>query len=200
MELYIPPKELTFRLQNYVTKWVIFSRFAPDPHFHHFPGKDVYYDQYWSLIPGTGKRSGYFRFENNHTKWSIYSRTSPEPQFDHSPGNDEYDDQYWSLVPGTGKYSGYFRIESYQTKWSIFSRFSQEPEFYHSPSNDEYDDQYWTFIFEDAIVESIDYRLDEGKIEKTIPVEIMKQSFVNDTCAKQTFSFKMDESITHVNF
>ncbi|CAG8639093.1 9340_t:CDS:1, partial [Scutellospora calospora] len=171
--------------------------FSPKSELGHNPSSDEYKDQYWTLIPGTGKRSGYYRIENVVTKWSIFSRFHPELQLGHNPNSgDKYDDQYWVLVPGTGKRSGYFRIESYVTKWSIFSRFSPRSELWHYlDSGDQYDDQYWTFIFEDMVVESIEYKIDEGKIANTAPVMLLRQTLLNDTDLEQQFSSDVNESV-----
>ncbi|CAB4442510.1 unnamed protein product [Rhizophagus irregularis] len=198
MELYIPPKGLKFRLQNYKSKWAIVSKFSPDPQLFHFTSSDEFNDQYWTLIPGTGKHSGYFRIENCVTQQAIYSRFSQEPKF-FTYTSSEFDDQYWIFVPGTGKRSGYFRIENYVTKWAIFSRFSQEPQLSHYISSDQFDDQYWSFIFEDMIIESVDYKIDVGKIQSTKNVVLMRQSLTNDTDGEQMLSLKVDESVKHTS-
>ncbi|CAB4385391.1 unnamed protein product [Rhizophagus irregularis] len=187
MELYIPPKGLKFRLQNYKSKWAIFSRFSQEPKFFHFTSSDEYKDQYWTLIPGTGKHSGYFRIENCVTQQAIFSRFSQEPKF-FTYTSSEFDDQYWTFVPGTGKRSGYFRIENYVTKWAIFSRFSKEPQLSHYISSDKFDDQYWSFVFEDMIIESVDYKIYVGKIQSTKNVVLMRQSLTNDTDGEQMSS------------
>ncbi|CAG8531494.1 10497_t:CDS:2 [Diversispora eburnea] len=181
MEFYIPPQGLFFRLQNYKTKYAIFSRNSLFPNFYHYKSVDKYDDQYWTLIPGTGKHSGYFRIENYVTN------------------ADKYDDQYWTLIPGTGKHSGYFRIENYVTKYAIFSRFSTSPNFYHYKSVAKYDDQYWTFIFENMIVEGVDYKFDEGKVLNVKSIHIGRQTLTNNTDAIQTMAFKVSESQRHTS-
>lgn len=196
MELYIPPEGLSFRLQNYKSNLAIYSRRSPDPQFFHYTSGE-YGDQYWTLIPGKGKHTGYFRIENCASKYAIYSRFSQDLQFFHYTSSD-YDDQYWTFIPGTGKHSGYFRIENFVTKYAIYSRLSPDPQLFHYTSSD-YDDQYWTFIFEDIVIESVDYKIDEGKIKNTASSELTRQTLSNDTDIEQTFGFKVDASETHTS-
>lgn len=62
-ELYIPPPELYFRLCRYKSKDVINFGHEPEPTLGHDNGK-VSDDQWWHLIPGTGKYEGYYLFKS----------------------------------------------------------------------------------------------------------------------------------------
>jgi hypothetical protein len=49
------------------------------------------------------------------------------------------------------------------------------------------------------VIESVDYKTDEGKIKNTVPVELMRQTLSNDSDVEQTFSFKVNKSETHTS-
>ncbi|CAG8527202.1 17458_t:CDS:2 [Funneliformis caledonium] len=112
MELYILPKELTFRLQNYQTNWIMYSRFSPESQLYHHSDNAEYEDQYWTLVPETEKKHlEYFRIENYYFKLSIFSSFTAEPKFFHYTSDNKFDDQ-----------------------------FSENPQFYHKPSDDKDDE------------------------------------------------------------
>ena len=96
---YIPPEGLYFRLLGYVSQRVLFSRTTLDPQVSHIPFDQIYDDQWFSLIYGTGKYDGMFAVKGKKTGKVLYSRTHSTPYVWHVDGNGAYEDKSVSFIP-----------------------------------------------------------------------------------------------------
>jgi len=156
----IPAKGVYFKLQNLQSKSWIYSN--SDGRFNHYRG-GTYSDQYWTMIPGTGRYQGYFKLENAQSKRWIYSNS--DGRFNHYRGGD-FSDQYWKIVEGQGTRQGYFKLENYQSKKWIYS--NSDGRFSHYRGGD-YDDQYWTFIYKAQCVTDIQLTASNTKTPRPGP-------------------------------
>lgn len=95
-ELYIPPKEISFRLKNKKTEKVLFSR-NKSPGFGQFSG-EAFADQWWYLVPGEGANQGWYLVKSRFTENVLFSRTAKTPKVDHTDGNGKWADQWFKLV------------------------------------------------------------------------------------------------------
>jgi len=194
IEMYIPPYEISFRLQGYSTKYVLFSRNSPDPTFGQYGGS-TYDDQWWQLVPGTGNHDGYHLIKSKYTGNVIFSRKSPSPRVGHIGGGGQHEDNWFKFEPGTGKLAGYFRIRNYATDAVLYSRTKIDPTLYDYPGNKKvYDDQYFTFLFENMKIDRVDYQIDEAKILTSIPEIIGTETLRNDTSVNQTVEFNFSRT------
>ncbi|KAA8894423.1 hemolytic lectin [Sphaerosporella brunnea] len=194
--MYIPPKEISFRLRGYSSGYVLYSRKQNEPTFFHYGGP-VYDDQWWQLIPGTGKHAGYYLIKSKFTGNVIWSRNSPDPRIGHIGGNGQYEDNWFKFEPGTGKLAGNFRIRNFASDAVLYSRTHNDPTLYNYPGNSNvYDDQYFTFLFEDMEINRVEYKIDQAKILSNVPEVIGSATQRNDSSVNQTveFNFSRTES------
>ncbi|OJD40670.1 natterin-like protein [Diplodia corticola] len=194
--LYIPPEGISFRLAGFASSCVLFSRHHESPSFGHFPLGEIYADQWWQLVPGSGEHEGRYLIKSDRTKEVIWSRTNMKPYvgtIDVSGGS--YSDNWFVLEPGTGKLTNYFRLVCPYSNTVLFSRTHMSPEVgnFHA-DGDKYDDQYFHFLFEDMDVESIHFDVDKGEIVNSVPLVIARQRLVNDTSVPQSLSSTFTKS------
>ncbi|BFI33924.1 hypothetical protein MPTK2_4g90470P [Marchantia polymorpha subsp. ruderalis] len=197
-ELFIPPKEMFFRLRGYVSNYFLYSRHEQEPTFGHTPGP-VYPDQWWQLIPGTGKFAGYYQIQSKFTGKVIFSRNSPVKLIGHVVGDGNYEDNWFKIEPGTGKLAGYFRLRNYQTDRVLFSRLQPEPELNDYPGHlKSGDDNYFTFILEDLEMEitRVEYHLDKAMVTDSVSEVIGSTTLRNRGAVSQVaeFEFTRDET------
>ena len=95
-DLYIPPKEISFRLKNKSTNKVLFSR-KQSPTFGQFDG-ETFADQYWQLVPGTGEWKGQYLVKSMVTGKILFSRTQRSPPVDHIDSDGRWADQWFKPV------------------------------------------------------------------------------------------------------
>jgi hypothetical protein len=196
-ELYIPPKEISFRLRGYSSNYVLFSRYKPNPTFDHFGG-GTYDDQWWQLVPGTGKHVGYYLFKSKYTGKVIFSRNSPDPRVGHIDGDGMHDDNWFKLEVGTGKLASHFRIRNYASDTVLYSRTHNNPTLYNYPGNSNvYDDHYFTFLFEDMEINRVEYQTDQAKVLASVPEVIGTMTQRNNTAVNQTVEFDFARTETN---
>ncbi|KAF3484075.1 hemolytic lectin LSLb [Arthroderma uncinatum] len=200
-ELYLPPKEISFRLKSSVTNYVLYSRDKNDPTFYHYGG-GVADDQWWQLVPGTGTYNGYYLIKSKYTGKVIFSRASPDPRVGHIGGDGMYADNYFKFEEGSGKHKGQFRVRNYSSDMVLFSRESQSPYLgNYSGTAGVYDDQYWFFHFEDMTLNRVEYKLDQGQIIASNTETIGTESVTNGSDINQTVEFELsDTKSTSTNF
>ncbi|KAF2755372.1 hypothetical protein EJ05DRAFT_99601 [Pseudovirgaria hyperparasitica] len=180
-QFYIPPKEISFRLKNYLSKKVLYSKKGD---FGHYDG-GINDDQYWQLIPGTGEYEGYYMVKSKNTSECLFSRTKKTPNVDTTSGNGKWRDNWFKLEPGTGDRANYFRLRNLDSNTVVFSRTEKKPYVGNfGADGDKFDDQYWSFEFEDMEFVSIDYRIDQQKALSSKPVSIAHKTLVNENGEK----------------
>ncbi|BBN13641.1 hypothetical protein MPTK1_6g05200 [Marchantia polymorpha subsp. ruderalis] len=197
--LYIPPKEISFRLRGYSSNCFLYSRNNPDPTFSHDNG-GPHADQWWQLIPGTGKRAGYYLIKSKYTGHVIFSRNSPDPRIGHVDGDGKYDDNWFKLEAGTGKLANHFRIRNIgpTSDTVLYSRAQDEPTISNCPGNSNvYDDQYFTFIFEDMAISRVEYKLDKAKVLGSVAEVLGTMTMKNDSAVNQTVEFDFTRTETN---
>ncbi|WEW60424.1 hypothetical protein PRK78_005910 [Emydomyces testavorans] len=195
-ELYIPPPQISFRLKSYSTNYVLYSRHSNEPTFDHFGGS-IFDDQWWQLIPGTGKHSGYYLIKSKKTGKVLFSRNSPAPYVGHVGGNGQYDDNYFKLEAGSGKHANHFRLRNYASDTVIYSRLTRTPNLGNYDAwRTVYDDQYWMFHFEDMEISRITYQIDQGKIIASNTEQLGSETVTNNSSINQTAEFDFSETKT----
>lgn len=193
-ELYIPPKELFFKLLSYSSKHVLYSR-DNDPNFGHYEGPTSH-DQWWSLIPGTGKYAGCYAIKSKFTDKVVFSR-STEPRVGHIGGDGKYDDNWFRLEPGTGKLANHFRLRNFSSDQVIVSRTHVKPNLTNfSGTATIHDDHYFTFVFEDTEVTRIEYKADQAQILSSTPEVIGASTQLKATSLPQTLEFSYSQAQT----
>ncbi|BFI06039.1 hypothetical protein MPTK1_1g28830 [Marchantia polymorpha subsp. ruderalis] len=195
-ELYIPPKELSFRLRGYVSNYVIFARNEPDPTVYHYGG-ETSADQWFQLIPGTGNHAGSYLIKSKCTGKVLYSRNSPDPRLSQIGGDGQYEDNWFRFDVGTGKLASYFRIRNVGTNTVLYSRTHDDPMFFNYPADYEAsDDQYFTFVFEDTEIDRVEYQIDQATVLASVPEVIGTSSLRNDSDVDQTVEFDFERTET----
>ena len=194
-ELYIPPPQIPFRLLGFRSNLVFFSRASPEPGFSHVSRDPEYRDQYFHLIPGTGKHSGSYLIEGQVSKYRIFSRTTSPPNVGQiSSEYGTYEDNYFKLEPGWA--AGNFRLVNPFSKTVLVSRPDQNIVDHYPLGYQEYSDQYFSFLFTDLKIDKVVYDIDEAKILQNTPQELAIQTLTNDTSIPQTMGFSVDETTT----
>jgi hypothetical protein len=91
---FIPPEGLRFRLFGYASQCRIFSRTHQEPQVGHLPVcNGEFPDQWFTLIHGTGERSGLYAIKSEHTGKVLFSRRHVEPYVGHADGGGKFDDK-----------------------------------------------------------------------------------------------------------
>ena len=86
-DLYIPPSGVYFRLLNYVSQHVVFSRNSPEPEVYHYLPGDIIEDQWFELLPGSGENAGLYAIKGKLSGKALFSRSGPTPTVGHNGGN-----------------------------------------------------------------------------------------------------------------
>ncbi|KAH8700498.1 hemolytic lectin [Talaromyces proteolyticus] len=196
---YIPPKDISFRLRNCSSNYVLYSRDKNDPTFYHYGG-DIADDQFWYLIPGTGDHADTYMFKSKATKKVIYSRKSNDPKVFHVDGDGKYNDNYFTLEAGSGEHKSHFRLLNAASDTVIFSRTTADPYLGNVASSyQKSDDQYWKYEFEDMVIDRISYKIDSGQIVSQTPETIGSNTLVNNSDSEQhdNWHFEKTFSTTH---
>ncbi|KAF7301959.1 Hemolytic lectin LSLb [Mycena indigotica] len=199
--IYIPPPNIYFRLANYLSLHVLYSRTDAQPEVGHTPlGDKPIANQYFSLVPGTGSHDGQYAIKSRETGKVLFSRTKEEPKVGHIDGDGKYNDNWFKLDPGQGKQTQMFRFICPATNTVIFSRTHAKPQVGNlEPITTKYDDHYFSFLFEDLEVVRVDYDLKQGKILSAAPQVVGTQSLTNNTNSSQEISFSLLASSNHTH-
>lgn len=193
-ELYIPPTEIFFKLLSYSSNHVLFSRDS-DPTFGHYEGPDSR-DQWWSLIPGTGKHAGCYAIKSKYTDKFLFSRHM-EPRVGHIDSDGKYDDNWFRLERGTGKLANHFRLRNFSSDMVIVSRTHVEPHLTnYSGTAKSHDDHYFSFVFEDTEIVRIKYNDEEGRILSSTPEVLNTVKRNNNTPSPNTVKVTFSETQT----
>ncbi|WEW55458.1 hypothetical protein PRK78_000889 [Emydomyces testavorans] len=195
-DLYIPPSNIAFRLRNCSSNYVLYSRKANEPLFYHYGGA-IADDQFWYLIPGTGKYDGYYLIKSKCTGKVIFSRNSPDPKVSHVEGDGKWDDNYFKIEAGSGEHKTHFRLRNFSSDTVIFSRTTAEPYLANcAASYGPCDDQYFRFEFEDMDVDRIEYKIDKGQILSSVPEAMGSDSLRNTSTVNQSVEFDFSKTKT----
>jgi len=90
---YIPPPGLRFRLIGYVSQCAIFSRNTMEPYVWHYSvSHGEYSDQWFTLLHGTGSRSGRYAIKGRASGKVLFSRNR-SPPVGHIEGDGKYEDK-----------------------------------------------------------------------------------------------------------
>lgn len=148
---FIPPSGIAFRLCGLASDRVLFSRVSPSPEVFHHPKSEVYPDQWFVAIPGSGQYAGCYAIKSKNTGKVLFSRVSPDPRVGHIDGDGKYPDNWFKFETGSGKYAGYFRLRAVSSDTVLVSRTTTgtATQVINYPANKEkYDDQYFTALFD----------------------------------------------------
>ncbi|KAI0067578.1 hemolytic lectin [Artomyces pyxidatus] len=197
-DIYIPPEHLRFRLLGYVSQNVLFSRTSQEPQVGHCPVGQERDDQYFTLIHGTGKRSGLYALKSPATDKVLFSRTNAEPCVWHISGNGRWDDSWFKLEPGKGQYSKQFRLYSPFSDTVVFSR-TEWPYIGNISAADVYADQYFSFVFEDMSVDRIEYDFQLGTVVSSASQILATQVIDNELDVEHETRFELSETVTHTS-
>ena len=78
--IYIPPQGLRFRLVGYISHCAIFSRNSPEPTVGQVDvSQGEHPNQWFTLLHGTGGRSGRYAIKGQVTGKVLYSRKKDPP-------------------------------------------------------------------------------------------------------------------------
>ncbi|KAH9479675.1 hypothetical protein JR316_0008270 [Psilocybe cubensis] len=186
-DLYIPPEKFYFRLLGYSSNLVLFSRDTFEPYVWHYHMGPEYDDQLFQLIHGTGEYAGQYAIKSKKTGKVLFSRPSPNPTIGHIEGDGKYRDNWFKFEVGSGTFSTFFRIVCPSNSLAWVSRTTRDPQVAnYNSTGEKYADQYFSFIFEDTIIDHVEYHVDQGKILSSTPIVIATQSLKNDTDTSQT--------------
>lgn len=192
-ELYIPPPGIPFRLLGFQSNFVLYSRKIDEPQFHHFSQDPVSADQYFQLIPGTGKFKDYYLIQGQVTGYYIFSRIDSFGHWEKPAGVDVNEDNYFKLEPGSGKTAGKFRLVNFKSNTVIYSRSTAAPQVgVFSSTSDKFDDQYFSFLFSDMKIEKIDLKVDICTVTRNTPIIIATKTLRNGSSASQSTEFTVD--------
>ncbi|EDR09880.1 uncharacterized protein LACBIDRAFT_318163 [Laccaria bicolor S238N-H82] len=148
---YNPPLGIAFRLCGLASDRVLFSRVSPSPEVFHHPKSEVYPDQWFVAIPGSGQNAGCYAIKSKNTGKVLFSRMSPDPRVGHIDGDGKYPDNWFKFEAGSGKYAGYFRLRAVASDTVLVSRTSTgtDTQVINYPATSaKYDDQYFTILFD----------------------------------------------------
>ena len=79
---------------------------------------------------------------------------------------------------------------------ALYSRSSPDPTFSNSPSTDFCADQLFYFIWEEMIVEKVEFDLAAGKILSSTTITLAEQVLTNNSDKVQDLCFSIDKSVT----
>lgn len=189
-DLYIPPKEIFFRLLHVGGQSVLISRTDDTPAvtlFRQDLGND---NQLFQLIPGTGKHLGYYAIKNKVTGRVLFWRHAAKSTdtWGHIEGDGKYDDNWFQFKQGKGNFAGSFHLIGFVTKTLYFS-------FKNANSND----HYFSFLFEAMEFVRIDYHHDRQKKLPSTPIVIIGSTLPNRTSSVVTMSSEIDEKATQTS-
>ncbi|KAK0184396.1 hemolytic lectin LSLb [Armillaria mellea] len=197
--MYIPPAGLYFRLRARETGYVLYSRRSPTPQVWQYKGPE-YEDQLFTLIYGTGERAGLYAIQGKASGYALYSRASPDPRVGHVVSDWDSNKYCWfSFQEGSGNEANYFRILCPGSEMVLYSRLNQKPDFGNYTQYGVHPDQYFSMVFEDMIVERVEYDVARGTIMGETAVVLANQTLKNDTDHEQEMSFSFSESINQTS-
>ncbi|KAK0196670.1 hypothetical protein F5146DRAFT_946624 [Armillaria mellea] len=196
--MYIPPQGIYFRLLGRVSQCVLFARNSPEPLVWQFKGPESE-DQLFTLIHGTGEHAGLYAIKSKATGMVLFSRMSPPPRVGRIEGDGAYQDNWFALEEGSGNYAGGFRIVCSSTEFVLYSRTKGDPLFGNHSKDDVHSDQYFSFIFEDMVVQGVDYNLALGTIINAAPYVLADQTLRNNSDREQEMAFDFSENVTQTS-
>ncbi|KAI0741309.1 hemolytic lectin [Daedaleopsis nitida] len=195
-EVYIPPAGLAFRILGHDSQNVIFSRLDANPQVGQVSVTDKVNDnQYFTLLYGTGARTGTYAIKGRVSGDVLYSRTAPEPRVYHNAGDGQDDDNWFKFEAGTGPHAKSFRLITPSQSVAVYSRTDQPPFLANIDQTQLSGDQFFTFIWEDMQVDKVEYNLDAGTIVSSNPIILSEETFTNNTNAPTEVSFVVDQAV-----
>ncbi|KAI0046192.1 hemolytic lectin LSLb [Auriscalpium vulgare] len=184
-DLYIPPNGLYFRLVGYASLRVLFSRTTEQPEVWHQLVSEVLPEQFFTLVPGTGARSGLYLIKSKNTNKVLFSRTTSNPKFGHVEGEGDRDDTWFRIEAGASNHIKAFRLVCPGTATVIISRVHTDPSL-----------QVTNYT---ANGTTIDYDLNNAKVVSSTPLVLASTTYHNDSNEAQTTTYELDESATHTS-
>jgi len=82
---------------------------------------------------------------------------------------------------------------------TLYSRSSPDPTFSNHPSTDFCADQLFYFIWEDVIVEKVEFDLAAGKILSSTTITLAEQVLTNNSDKEHDLSFSINKSVTRLS-
>jgi len=79
---------------------------------------------------------------------------------------------------------------------TLYSRPSSDPTFSNHPSTDFHADQLFYFIWEEVIVEKVEFDLAAGKILSSETITLAEQVLTNNSDKEEDLSFSINKSVT----
>ena len=191
--LYIPPKEISVRIVGLASLMSLLSRTNQKPYFWHHPLGDIYDDQWWHIVAGTGDHEGQYMIQSAETNQVIYSKADDVGTME-SNGDDE--GVWFTFEPGTLKRANYFRLVCPATSTAMVSRTNSTPQIWNYPSDSKaFDDQYFRFLFEDMAVKSVKFDIDAGVVRDSTPLVLARSQLPNDTSVDQKISASFKKAV-----
>ncbi|RVD88913.1 uncharacterized protein DFL_003076 [Arthrobotrys flagrans] len=192
-KFFIPPATIRVRLVGVLSRAALFSNPRYDGVLKQVPMAELYDDQWFYVIPGTGDKASFYRLKSAYTNEAVYLNRGKAGTFDF---NSSFDDQFFSFEAGTGSRVGTFRLVCPATNAVLFSRAnSSDPPVGSIPAGAFFDDQWFSFAYEDMELQSIKYDIDEHKILEVQPVSIATKTARNETEDTQISTVTFSESI-----
>ncbi|KAL5536450.1 hypothetical protein ACEPAF_272 [Sanghuangporus sanghuang] len=195
-DIGIPAPGLAFRILDYASYKVIYSRDRPEPQVGHIRVHDDYPDQWFTLVPGSGPHKGLYAIKSRFTGKALFLRNS-EPRVGHIGGPGNYEDNWFRLEPGEGQYTKFFRLITPSEKMALVSRTHMEPELYGNTTYDIYPDQYFRFLVEDMRVSKVEYDFNRAHIISSMPRVLADQKMKNTSIETKEIIFSVNESVTN---
>lgn len=183
-DLYIPPKEIIFKIKNYRSGNILYDN---KEHGLFIWKEEDYENGFWYLVHVKDK---YYKIKNNYSGKCIYYNETYDKLVVWK--EEDVEDCYWEFVPTIQ--NGFFKIKN--NKNNKFMYHNKEYGIVPWEDTDQIDNQ-WTFIFEDMKVDKIEYNFDEGKILNTKTEVIANQVLTNNSDVQQTMIFKVEQSEIH---
>ncbi|KAK6339927.1 hypothetical protein TWF718_009316 [Orbilia javanica] len=192
-KFFIPPPSIRVRIIGVLSRAAIYSNPRNDHILKQVPMAELYDDQWFYIIPGTGDKKSFYRIKSAFTGEGVYLNRGKAGTIG---WNSVFDDQYFRFDAGVGSRTGTFRLICPGTLSTMFSRASDaDPSVGSVPGGSFFDDQWFSFAYEDMELESIDYKIDENKILEVQPVSIGKKTARNQTEETQLTTVTLTETI-----
>ncbi|KAI0042076.1 hemolytic lectin LSLb [Auriscalpium vulgare] len=200
---YIPPNGVYFRLVGQDSQRVLFSRTHAQPEVGNIAAASKYSDQLFTLIPGTGARSGEYMIQGKNTQKVLISRSAGNPTVGHIDRNPdvERDDTWFKLEPGTDKAAQTFRLLCSSTNTVLLSGVGANPVYNEpGPPSAIQSRHYFSFLFEDIKdlrVDNLEFHVELSKITWSTPVTIQSKTLSNSSDEEKEMTFKVYERTLH---